>query len=103
MPTKNAHRLFSRCAFFVGIHHHHKGVFTMTQEVSFDTFPTEQAIAWLRHHTAVMHAYAFALAQKAGLSPAEAAHLFVDPWHASMPPQPSATAEILEQQARQIA
>jgi hypothetical protein len=103
MPTKNAHRLNDRCAFFVGIHYHYpKGVFTMTQEISFDTFTSEQAITWLRHHTAVMHAYAFALAQKANLSPAEAAHLFVDPWHANMPPQPPATAETLEQQARQI-
>ncbi len=76
----------------------------MTQKRSFITLSDEQTIAWYQHHVQVLHGYALALALKAGLSPAEAATAFVEPWHggrASLPSQ--ATLQILEQQARQIA
>lgn len=76
----------------------------MTQKRSFITLSNEQTIAWYQQHVMVLHGYALALALKAGLSPAEAATVFVEPWHsgrASLPSQ--ATTQILEQQARQIA
>ena len=76
----------------------------MTQKRSFITLSDEQMIAWYQHHVQVLHGYALALALKAGLSPAEAARAFVEPWHGGRVPLPSqATPQMLEQQARQIA
>src|SRR5262245_18395624 len=75
----------------------------MTQDRFFNTFTDEQTLAWFRHHIAVMHGNALALAQKAGLSPVEAAGLFGGPClsRASFPSP--ATEQILERQAKQIA
>ena len=47
----------------------------MTEVVQFDTVPTEQAATWLQGHLTFFAGYALALAQKAGLSPEEAATL----------------------------
>lgn len=76
----------------------------MTQKRSFITLSAEQTIAWYQHHVLVLHGYALALALKAGLSPAEAASVFVEPWHNHrVSLQSQATTQLLEQQARQIA
>lgn len=76
----------------------------MTQKRSFITLSDEQTIAWYQHHVLVLHGYALALALKTGLSPAQAARVFVEPWHSNRSSLPSqATTQILEQQARQIA
>lgn len=76
----------------------------MTQKRSFVTLSDEQTLAWYQHHFQVLHGYALALALKAGLSPAEAANVFVEPWQSGKALLPSqATARVLEQQARQIA
>ncbi|MBA2284043.1 MAG: hypothetical protein H0W02_01020 [Ktedonobacteraceae bacterium] len=76
----------------------------MTQKRSYITLSAEQTIDWYQHHILVLHSYALALALKAGLSPAEAARVFVEPWHNSgISLQSQATAQLLEQQARQIA
>jgi hypothetical protein len=80
-----------------------KGGSIMTQKRSLITLSDEQAMAWYQHHVQVLHGYALALALKAGLSPAEAATAFVEPWHgARVSLQSQATPQILEQQARQI-
>ena len=77
----------------------------MTQKRPFITLSDEQTLVWYQHHVQVLHGYALALALKAGLSPAEAAKFWCEShWHgghASL--QPSATLQLLEQQARQIA
>ena len=76
----------------------------MSEKGSLIRLSNEQIIAWYQEHVQVMHGYALALALKAGLSAAEAARAFVEPWHvghASVPTR--ATVEVLEQQARQIA
>jgi hypothetical protein len=76
----------------------------MSQKYSFVTMSEEQTLAWYQHNVQMMQGYALALALKAGLSPAEAATVFVEPWHGARAPlQPQATLQILEQQARQIA
>ncbi len=76
----------------------------MTRKHSFVTLSDEQTLAWYQHHVQVLHGYALALALKAGLSPAETARVFVEPWHAGLASLPSeATVQILEQQARQTA
>lgn len=76
----------------------------MSQKRSFIMLSDEQTLAWYQHHVQVLHGYALALALKAGLSPAEAARVFVKPWHAGLASLPSqATVQILEQQARQTA
>jgi hypothetical protein len=81
-----------------------KGVSIMTEKRSLITLSDQQAIAWYQHHLLVMHGYALSLALKAGLSPVEAASIFVEPWHSNRSSIHSqATAQILEQQARQIA
>lgn len=77
----------------------------MNRQHSLITLSNEQTIAWYQHHVYVLHGYALALAFKAGLSPAEAAAVFVEPWHdgGSVPLPVQVTPQILEQQARQIA
>ncbi len=76
----------------------------MTEKRSLITLSEEQAIAWYQHHLLVLHGYALTLALKAGLSPAQAAIFFVEPWHSDrVSIRAQATAQILEQQARQIA
>jgi hypothetical protein len=81
-----------------------KGVSMMSEKRSLITLSNEQTIAWYQAHVQVMHGYALALALKAGLSAAEAARVFVEPWHAGHANLPSqATVEALERQARQIA
>lgn len=76
----------------------------MAQKRSFITLSAEQTLAWYQHHVQVLHGYALALAQKAGLSPEEAAAMFVEPGHGSQAPlQLQGTLPLLEQQARQIA
>lgn len=76
----------------------------MKEKRSLITLSDEQSIGWYQHHVQVLHGYALALALKAGLSAAEAATAFVEPWHGGSVPFPSqATPQMLEQQARQIA
>ena len=75
----------------------------MQEKRSLITLSDEQSIAWYQHHVQVLHGYALALALKAGLSPAEAATAFVEPWHGDRAPLHSqATLQLLEQQAAQI-
>jgi hypothetical protein len=76
----------------------------MAQLRSFVTLSAKQTLAWYQHHIQVMHGYALALGLKAGLSPAEMASTFVEPWLAIPASFPSeATAQRLEQQALQTA
>lgn len=76
----------------------------MTQKRSFITLTAEQSIAWYQHHVMVMHGYALALALKAGLSPAEAARVFVEQGCSGGGTlRLQATAQVLERQAWQIA
>ncbi|MBO0780168.1 MAG: hypothetical protein J2P37_15195 [Ktedonobacteraceae bacterium] len=76
----------------------------MAQKRSLITLTDEQVIAWHRHHSMVLHGYALTLALKAGLSPAEAAGIFVEPWKSGRADFPSqVTDQVLEQQARQTA
>ena len=76
----------------------------MTRKRSFVTLSDGQTLAWYQHHIQVLHGYALALGLKAGLSPAEAARVFVEPWRAGLASfPPKATVQILEQQANQIA
>lgn len=65
----------------------------------FVTLSNEQALSWYQHHVQVLHGYALALGLKAGLSPAETARVFVDPWHAGLASLPSTASDhMLEQQ-----
>jgi hypothetical protein len=75
----------------------------MTENNSSTSFTPEEAIEWLRHHVLVMQGYAFALAQKAGLTVGDAAHLFVEPLLATPSSWPTPTSQVLEQQAIQSA
>ena len=76
----------------------------MSQKHSLITLSDDQIIAWYQHHVQVLHGYALALALKAGLSQAEAARVFIEPWHTSRPSFPSqATPQIVETQAEQTA
>ena len=75
----------------------------MAQNTTFASFTDQETIEWLRHHMIVMHGYALALAQKAGLSGAEAAQLFVEPLLASASLLLSTTLQLPEQQAMQNA
>lgn len=74
----------------------------MAQNNTFGSFTDNETIEWLRHHMIVMHGYALALAQKAGLNATEAAQLFVEPLLSSIS-WSSATPQLLEQQAMQNA
>jgi len=75
----------------------------MAQNNTFASFTDKETIEWLRHHMIVMHGYALALAQKAGLSAAEAAQLFVELLLSSNSLLASTTPQLLEQQAMQNA
>jgi hypothetical protein len=76
----------------------------MPQKRSFVTLSAEQTLTWYQHHMQVMHGYALALGLRAGLSLAEIARTFVEPWLAVPASLPSvATAQSLQQQALQIA
>ena len=76
----------------------------MQEKPSFNKLSDEQTIAWYQHHMQVLHSYALALALKAGLSPVEAARFFVEPWHANHHATSARpTAQLLEQQAKQVA
>jgi hypothetical protein len=65
--------------------------------------PEEQAMVWLQHHITTWTGYAFALAQKASLSPEEAARMFMEPLRAYVGSQTQADSQLLEQQAKQSA
>lgn len=64
----------------------------------------EQVRAWYQHHIQILHGYALALGLKAGLTPAETARVFVEPWQANRAALPSdANVYLLGQQAGQVA
>ena len=51
----------------------------MSENPPIVTLPPDQMIAWYRHRVQVLQGYALALALRAGLSPEEAATVFIDP------------------------
>ena len=76
----------------------------MSENPPIVTLPPDQMIAWYQHHVQVLQGYALALALRAGLSPEEAATVFIDPWHAAFASLPSSvTPHLLEVQAGQAA
>ncbi|GCE12453.1 hypothetical protein [Tengunoibacter tsumagoiensis] len=77
----------------------------MTEQHVSIALTDEQIIAWYQHHTQVWQGYALALALQAGLSPTQAARIFVDPWlmNTTHSIRTQANPQILEQQARQTA
>jgi len=74
-----------------------------TQNIRVGTASAEQALPWLQHHILAWTGYAFALAQQAGLSPEEAARLFMQPMLNEKQTTFQADAVRLEQQAMQNA
>lgn len=70
-----------------------------TQRIPVDTLSVEQAVSWLQPHITTWTGYAFALAQKADLSPEAAAHIFMQPVLDEGQATFQANAAQLEQQA----
>ncbi len=77
----------------------------MTQEVLFERLTQEETNALLQQKLTIFTGYAFALAQKAGLTPEEAAQFFMEPHRADYATTSTSISrdEILEQQARSSA
>ncbi len=77
----------------------------MTQAVPFETMTQEETNELLQQRVTMFTGYAFALAQKAGLTPEEAAQFFMEPHRIddSTLPDSISRKEILEQQARSSA
>ncbi len=74
-----------------------------TQNIPVGTLSVEQAVSWLQPHITTWTGYAFALAQKAGLSPEAAARIFMQPVLDEGQTTFQADAAQLEQQAKQNA
>lgn len=74
-----------------------------TQPVPIDTVAAEQMLPWLQHHILAWTGYAFALAQRAGLTPEVAAQIFMSPIIDAGQVTFQADAASLEQQAMQNA
>ena len=71
----------------------------MSQEVPIETMTLEETIVLLQQRLTMFTGYAFALAQKAGLTPEEAAQMFMES-HRTSNATLSSSAEMLEQQAQ---
>jgi len=78
----------------------------MSERIAMEMVPVEQALNALRHHVTMWHGYAFALAQKANLSPEEAAHFFMEghaPIIVATPTDPAMLAQYARQTATTLA
>ncbi len=77
----------------------------MTQIVPFETMTQEETNKLLQQRVTMFTGYAFALAQKVGLTPEEAAQFFMEPHRAdyATPSTSISRDEILEMQARNSA
>jgi len=74
-----------------------------TQNIPVDILSVKQAVSWLQPHITTWTGYAFALAQKAGLSPEAAARIFMQPVLDEKQTAFQADEVQLEQQAKQNA